>query len=51
MTPQKSKGRARQAKSRVLKGDRVKVIRGNHRDSEILMAFLNEPLIARFHRH
>ena len=34
MTPQKSKGRARQAKSRVLKGDRVKVIRGNHRDSE-----------------
>ena len=30
----KGKARVRQAKHRVMKGDRVKVIRGNHRDAE-----------------
>ena len=34
MTPKNAKNRARQAKQQIHKGDRVKVIRGNHRDSE-----------------
>ncbi len=34
MTPKQTKGRARRPKNRIMKGDRVKVIRGNHRDSE-----------------
>jgi len=32
--PAKKKAPARQVKPRIVKGDRVKVIRGNHRDSE-----------------
>jgi large subunit ribosomal protein L24 len=32
--PAKKKAPARQVKQRIVKGDRVKVIRGNHRDSE-----------------
>ncbi len=34
MVEKTTKGRARQAKQRVMKGDRVKVIRGNFRDAE-----------------